>query len=304
MLDVRSELARVFPQEACCQRAELAGLLKAAGMVELKGTGAMAIVLETYWAAVARKAVSLFRELYQVRPTILASPQNGLRRGHEYVIRFATPRDKVLLGELGFWEGKYVFGIPFQLVEKRNCAISYLRGVFLGRGSLSDPERSYHLEFVCQDEVFAQDLSRLLDEVGIRGKVGQRKDSYLVYIKDAGEISKFLILTGAHGAALTMENARLVRGVRNQANRLVNCETANLSKTIEAGLRQAQACSGLLASGAKLPPHLLAVAKLRIAMPEASLRELGEHMSPPLSKSGVNHRLRKLMAMAQELGLD
>lgn len=304
MLDVRSELARIFPQEACCQRAELAGLLKAAGMVELKGAGGMSIVLETYWAAVARKAVSLFRELYQGRPTVLASPQTGIRRGHAYAIRFATPRDKFLLGELGFWEEELVFGIPSQLVKERCCAISYLRGVFLGRGSLADPERSYHLEFVCQEGAFAQDFCKLLARVGVRGKVGQRKDSFLVYLKDAEEISKFLILTGAHGAALAMENTRLVRGVRNQANRLVNCETANLSKTIEAGLRQAQACSLLLASGVKLPPPLLALAKLRIAMPEASFRELGAQMNPPLSKSGVNHRLRKLVAMAQELGLD
>ncbi len=235
MLDVRSELARVFPQGQACQRAELAGLLKAAGMVELQGAGGMSVVLVTYWAAVARKAVSLFRELYQVRPTILASPQTGLRRGHEYLIRFATPKGMALLQDLGFWEEKLTFGIPKQLVESRPCAIAYLRGVFLGRGSFSDPDRSYHLEFICQEITFAEDLCKLLRGLGIRSKVGQRKDTYLVYLKDAAEISKFLILTGAHGGALAMENTRLVRGVRNQANRLVNCETANLSKTVEAG---------------------------------------------------------------------
>ncbi len=301
-MDLRAELARVFPRKACCQKAELAGLLKAAGMVELKGAGGMALILETYWASVARKAISLLRELYQVRPEVLAAPQTKLRRGHEYLLRFATPRDKALLSELGFWGEED--GIAGQLVQKRCCAVSYLRGVFLGKGSLCDPERSYHLEFVCQGEKFAADIRELLARLGVRAKCGRRKDVFLVYMKDAAQISKFLVLTGAHGAALAMENARLVRGVRNQANRLVNCETANLSKTIDAGLRQAQACTRLLASGVKLPPSLLALAKLRIAVPEASLRELGETMRPPLSKSGVNHRLRKLMAMAEELGLD
>ena len=300
MMDLRSELARVFPEEACCQKAELAGLLKGAGSLELQGAGGMALVLQTRWAAVARKAISLFRERYGVRPTVLASPQTRFKRGHEYLLRLTIPRDKTLLTEMGLW-GE---GVPEELVRKRCCAIAFLRGVFLGTGSISNPERSYHLEFVCQGEKFARELCELMVGLGIAGKFGQRKEFFLVYIKNAEAISRFLILTGAHGAALVMENTRIVRGVRNQANRLVNCETANLTKAVETGIRQAQACSKLLASGVKLPPHLLALAKLRIAMPEASLRELGAAMQPPLGKSGVNHRLRKLVSMARELGLD
>ena len=173
----------------------------------------------------------------------------------------------------------------------------------MGAGSLSDPMNSYHLEIVANSEEYAGSLVQLIETFGLHPKISSRKNVLLVYLKESEQIADFLNIIGAHQALLELENIRIQKGMRNQVNRLVNCESANMNKTIDAAYRQRmnieliQQHYGL----EKLNEGLRAVAEARLAYPEVSLKELGTLMDPPIGKSGINHRMRKLEELADEL---
>jgi DNA-binding protein WhiA len=183
--------------------------------------------------------------------------------------------------------------------EKR----AYVRGAFLGGGSISNPERTYHLEFVTHSEEYALDLCKLINSFGLNSKVIQRKNSFIIYIKEGEQIVDLLNILGAHTSLLELENIRIMKEMRNNVNRLVNCETANLSKTVNAAVRQVESIKLIQNQiGLKrLPKNLREIAELRLNYPDESLKELGEMLDPPVGKSGVNHRLRKIEKIAEEL---
>lgn len=178
-----------------------------------------------------------------------------------------------------------------------------IRGAFLGGGSLNNPNNTYHLEILFSTSHNAIYVSNRLKEFGIQTKLLTRKNSYSVYSKDSEEISKFLALMGANKGVLSFEEIRVVRETRNNVNRLVNCETANLNKTINAAVEQINAIMFLKEQGKfeKLPDGLKEIAKVRLKNPDANLVELGELLVNPIGKSGVNHRLKKLCQIAEEL---
>ena len=183
------------------------------------------------------------------------------------------------------------------------CRRAFLRGAFLASGSISDPEKSYHLEFVCTTEKKAGQLVEILKRFGLDGKQILRKRSYVVYLKDGEQIVDALNIMGAHIALMEMENVRIVKGIRNTVNRKLNCEMANITKTVTAANKQVadiQFLSGKIGLNA-LPENLREIARLRLEYPDATLVELGEMLYPPVGKSGVNHRLRKLGNLAKEL---
>ncbi|MCR5688261.1 MAG: DNA-binding protein WhiA [Lachnospiraceae bacterium] len=182
------------------------------------------------------------------------------------------------------------------------CRRAYVRGAFLSAGSVSDPEKSYHLEIVCQDERQAQFLTELLASFEIEAKTVLRKKARVLYVKDGTNIVDTLNVMGAHVAMMDFENTRILKEMRNSVNRKVNCETANIGKTVTAAQRQIDDIRCLMESDAyaELPPALKAMAELRVSYPEATLKELGELSTPELGKSGVNHRLRKLSRLARE----
>jgi DNA-binding protein WhiA len=190
--------------------------------------------------------------------------------------------------------------LPNHLIKKVCCRKAYLRGVFLGGGSISDPEKTYHLELVTNNENFAEDIKELLNHYELGAKVVVRKGNYVVYIKEGEHIVKFLSIIGAHNALLSLENVRIYKEMRNNVNRIVNCETANLDKTLNAASRQIENIRYIKNTIGleKLPAGLAEMAELRLRYKEASLKELGEMMSPAVGKSGVNHRLRKLDQIA------
>jgi DNA-binding protein WhiA len=191
--------------------------------------------------------------------------------------------------------------IPSALVRADCCRAAFLRGAFLARGSITDPQKqNYHLEIVTENEEFAIGLNYLMNLCGFNAGANFRKD-YFIYLKGAENIGEFLRFIGAHHAFLALEEIRVIKGVRNEVNRLVNCETANLEKSVRAALEQVKVIKALEAKKllAKLPPSLQELAALRLDHPEASLRELGELAIPPLSKSAVNHRMRKLLKIAE-----
>ena len=186
--------------------------------------------------------------------------------------------------------------------DRTCCKKAYLRAAFLSMGSLSDPSKSYLLEFLCPGKEEGEHVKALLRSFGIRGKTVERKTYYVVYLKDGDQIADFLALVGATGALLSFENTRVLKDVRNSVNRKVNCETANLNKTVSAGLRDVRDIEWISENiGLEtLPEPLREMANIRLSHPDATLTELGNLFSPPVTKSGVNHRLRRLKEIAEE----
>jgi DNA-binding protein WhiA len=187
------------------------------------------------------------------------------------------------------------------------CQRAYLRGVFLAHGSIANPDRMYHLEMMAKPLDKAQKLMTLMVNLGLATTgISPKRQGYVVYLKDGDQICEFLRLVGAHQALLKMENIRIMKGVRNRVNRLVNAETANLDKTVAASMHQLAAISFLADKIGldALPPRLHSVARARLAMPYAPLAELGDSMEPRLTKSAVNYRMRKLLTLAEEMGFE
>ncbi|EPZ53928.1 sporulation Regulator WhiA C terminal domain protein [[Clostridium] sordellii ATCC 9714] len=205
-----------------------------------------------------------------------------------------------LLRELGILsreEGFFTMNkVPEDLIKDNECIRAFIRGAFLGGGSISDPEKNYHLEFVANNEEFAESLKNLINSLGFNSKTVSRKNNYVVYLKESEQISDLLNIIGAHQALLSLESTKIVKEMRNNVNRLVNCETANLSKTVNAAVRQIENIKYIQSKVGldHLPPNLREIAELRVDNEDLTLKELGEMASPELSKSAVNHRLRKM----------
>lgn len=198
--------------------------------------------------------------------------------------------------------GDYLSVNPM-IVERTCCKQAFIRGAFLATGSLTNPEKGYHFEIVCDHEEQADMISGLIRDFSIEPKQIQRKKYHVVYIKDGSMIVDLLNVMGAHVSLMDMENIRILKDMRNCVNRRVNCETANLNKVVHAAVKQMEDISYIeQEKGLKyLPEHLREIAVLRMEEPDTSLAELGKKLSPPIGKSGVNHRLKKISDIADEL---
>lgn len=205
------------------------------------------------------------------------------------------------LGVLG--DAGLEMGIHAHLIEKPCCEAAYLRGAFLGSGFIAEPRGDFHFEITVENEGLAEGLVALMTERGIKARILHRRNSYIVYLKSGTAISEFLAFVGAHQSALAMENERVRKSVRNDINRKVNAELANQAKSAEAAIDQIVSIRKLAESGkmADLPPGLQEFVRLRLRYPDASLKELGERANPPLSKSAVYHRVRRLEDLAKNL---
>lgn len=180
---------------------------------------------------------------------------------------------------------------------------AYIRGCFLGSGSINNPKNNYHIEFIIKDKIAADDILQILNKYNIRFKKLEKENAVSIYSKDGEEISKFLAFIGANSSVLKFEDIRVYRDMRNNVNRIVNCETANLSKTVNAAVKQIDAINKLKESGKynSLSENLKEIAELRIKYPEVSLVELGKMLNPPIGKSGVNHRMKAILKLVEEL---
>ncbi|MCR4399124.1 MAG: DNA-binding protein WhiA [Firmicutes bacterium] len=305
--DVKDELAGSYPERPCCKKAELAALVRAAGTLGVRSGGRLNTSISTEHPAVARKVFRLLKEVAGVRPEFIVFSQSRLRKGSRYVVRLGHPDARVLLDSLGFAKGRHLsYGIGKSIVGRQCCGRAYLRGFFLGRGSVVSPSRGNHLEMVAPNEVQARDIRGLLRSFGLNSSIVGRKTCSVVYMKEGEHIATFLNLIGAHSSLLNYENVRVRKEVMNRVNRLVNMETANINKIADASVRQVndiraiRSCAGLEA----LPASLRRIAVARLEHPEASLEELGDLMEPPLSKSAVNHRMRRIRRIARALERD
>ncbi len=304
-VNTKNELARIMAAKPCCQMAELAAMVKMDGLIQISHSQ-MSLHLLTESAAVARKVFTYLKNLFGVHTDILMKKKARLKKNNVYLVRM-LPQPEVarVLSSVGMIDeqGQLPDIIKPELIKKDCCRRSYLRGVFLGGGSVSDPEGDYHLEILVNDENFSLALCQLMKRYGLTAKINKRKNWDVVYLKGSEEIVKLLNLMGAHGALLNFENARIYKDVRNSVNRLVNCETANLNKTVNAAVEQIkdikliEEAIGLF----KLPVNLREVAELRLKYPDTCLKELGEMLVPRIGKSGVNHRIRRIQRIAQKI---
>jgi len=302
----KNELARVEGQRSCCRLAELAALIKMDGSIQISGGQQVALDIMTENAAVARKIFSLVKSLFGLQTEVLVQRKTRLRKNNVYLVRIPPQKGmNGILNRLGMVGGS---GWPEDtvredLVSRECCRRAYLRGVFLGGGSVNSPEGTYHLEIITENETFARYIGKLMQKFHLAAKVNQRKNWYVVYLKESEQIVGFLNIMGAHSALLNFENARIYKDMRNQVNRLVNCETANLNKTVNAAVRQLENIELIRDTIGleQIPDSLREAAELRVRYPDANLKELGDMMKPRLGKSGVNHRLRKIEEIAERI---
>ncbi len=303
--EVKDELSRVEPKRQCCLRAELAAIVRIEGTLHITGKERFRLEVATETAPVARKAIKLLHGLYDLK-TELTVRRSVLHKTNNYLITVPSqPSLSGALSELGILDDSMAltYGILPRIVRKECCAISYLRGAFLGGGFVADPHGDFHFELTAESDQLAEDLAALMDRFEIPAKTTRRRGLYTVYLKGAEPIVTFLALVGAHRALLRTEDVRIMKSMRNDVNRLVNAETANLQKTADAAMSQIEAIQLLDEQRGleNLAPALQELARLRLEYPDVSLRELGELADPPLSKSAVYHRVRRIEELAAEV---
>lgn len=306
----KNELSRLPIEDRACAVAELAAIIKMNGAVQLNSKKGISLRFETENAAIARRIFSLLKTLYDTNVEVMVRRNRQLKKNNSYLIMVnSTKGTKKILQDVGILTNKkgtsflIDYKTPKELIEDMSNKRAYIRGAFLGGGSISNPEKAYHLEFVTSSEEHAEELSQIINSFGLDSKIVARKGNYVVYLKEGQQIVDILNIMGAHQALLKFEDIRVFKDVRNNINRLVNCETANLGKTIEASIRQVESIEYIDKKIGidKLPKNLQEIAKLRLQNREASLKELGTMLNPPVGKSGVNHRLRKIDEIAEEL---
>ncbi|OLS03298.1 DNA-binding protein WhiA [Tissierella creatinophila] len=306
----KNELSKLPIEDICCSLAELSALVRMCGTIKIAGSEKINLKFSTENASIARRIFSILKKSYDVDIEVMVRRNRQLKKNNNYLIAIGD-RDisKKILLDVGFIKEKEnnIFNPDYKIekdiIEKRCCRRSYIRGSFLGGGSISNPEKTYHLEMVTNNKEHAENLSEIINSFNLNAKIVLRKDNYIVYLKEGEQIVDILNIMGAHQALLELEDVRVLKDVRNNINRIVNCETANLSKTISASLRQIndieliESRMGLI----KLPKNLREVASLRLDNPDASLKEIGMMLDSPVGKSGVNHRFRKIGEIAEEL---
>ncbi len=287
--DVKTELAKVMPKDNHCLVSELAGIISS-GTVRIGGDEIRELTIVTDDFYVAKKVFTILRKSFNIKSGVSVMRSAGNRTRYHIT----------LTGD------KTISEVSKRLKpgSKNCCAVSFARGIFLMSGSVSDPSKgSYHLEFTPGSDSLASELCKKLSFLELDLKTTKRGDNTTVYLKDSEKISDLLAAMGAGISVLNFENAKILNETRGMINRRVNCEIGNLKKSTAAASRQIECIEKIRASRGlgSLPDNLKEMAQLRIDNPEASLQELGEMFDPPLGRSGVNHRLQKLISIADNI---
>ena len=300
--DVKNALSRTDAERDCCRTAELAALLRMGASMVTDGEHGLGLRFETTSAAVARRVIRLLRAMDASLATSVAMERTPQLRRRTYIVNIAAGEGVTpLLTRLGFLTGGETLRTDVQLLRKKCCRAAYLRGAFLGGGSVNRPEARCHLEITAKSAALGRALHTLLRRLHFPVGLTDRRESYVVYLKESDAVMDFLALIGAEEAAEEIEVARNLKEVRAQVNRLVNVETANLQRAVDAAADQLAAIERLAAAGrlAALSEELRETAEMRRAHPEVSMTELAALCH--ISKSGMSHRLRKLCTMAEEV---
>lgn len=300
--EVKHELTRI----KFSQLPEMAALIRLDGSIRIVNKK-LSVKIKLFHGELARRIFSLIKEEFNFDIEIIVRQGECFNRNHIYeLVLVPQPGIREFLIKLGFLDKKnnnIIFRIKKEFMEKREYSKAYLRGAFLGAGSINDPHGEYHLEIRCDHESHARDLVTLLKKFDLTGHLTQHKSKQVVYLKKYEDIISFLNIIGAQNSQLKMENTHILKEVRNNVNRKVNAETANLDKTVQAAMEQLenihliQEYQGLNS----LSRSLQEIAELRLEHPYASLKELGQLLHPSLSKSGVNHRMRRIKKEAEKI---
>lgn len=291
-----------------CRRAELSAIAGCIGLVDFDEEDRLLFVLQSESQPVMTRADYLIRSLCQTQAETSVIRGAGLKAPVFSLLLRRPKTVQKLLKEIGYITSKGVFrefsaASPKTIYENECCKRAFLRGAFLAAGYIRDPNTDYHLEIKAAGEERAEELKDLMDFFSLPARITHRKGAPVVYLKEAEAVSDFLSMVGASKSRLEWENVRILRGIQGDVNRRVNCETANLKKTADAGMNQLKAIEKIENEKGlrSLPEQLRQIAQVRLEHPDLSLQELGALLDPPLGKSGVNHRLRKLMEIAGSL---
>ncbi|NLL68023.1 MAG: DNA-binding protein WhiA [Clostridiaceae bacterium] len=309
-MEIKSELTRMESTDICCKKYELAGIIRA-GIAVNKYKGNPRLLFITENASLSRHLFSRVKELYKNSPDIFMLKTRRFRTHTVYRLEFThllADEMTAVLKNMGISLTENYEKLSYENIDIMNrcCKRAYLRGCFMATGSISDPDRFYHLEITFPNLLLATEYIDLLKEFDVESRHIVRKGHYLVYLKEGQEIVDFLNVIGAHNALMKLENIRIMKEMRNQVNRIVNCETANLEKTVNASVRQVDSIKFIAETNGleSLPENLREIASLRLENPSVSLAELGQMLTPVLSKSGVNHRLKKIDSIAENMRLN
>ena len=304
----KEELTKHWSSARHCQVAETAAIISMCGKVSINSREQYSVKVRTENISVARKYFTLLQKTFNIEAeTFVSNSRSTGNIWYTTIIKKHEDAMKVLqASKLVDADGEIVeeFSMVKNLVVQQSCCKrAFIRGAFLAAGSINNPEKSYHIEIVCNSMSRANQIKELINSFGLEAKVINRKKSYVVYLKEGSQIVDLLNIMEAPVALMELENVRILKEMRNSVNRMVNCETANINKTVSAAVKQTedilyiQNTIGLK----KLPDNLREIAEVRLTHPNASLKELGDLLTVPIGKSRVNHRLRKLSEIAEKL---
>ena len=305
---VREELAGNISSARHCRIAELAAFIGMCGTIAVNSFDQYSIKIHSENFLVARKVFTLIEKTFNIKVDV-SIRRNIKRQNATYSVVVRQHEDAVrILQAVKMIGGNpgYISDIrPFSplVLQQTCCRRAFLRGAFQASGSMSDPSKSYHFEIVCDSQAAAGQIQEIMDGFGLDAKIVQRKKAYVVYLKEGSRIVDVLNVMEAHVALMELENVRILKEMRNTVNRKVNCETANINKTVSAAVKQVEDITYLrdTVGFEHLPDNLAEAALARLEHPDATLKELGETLDPPVGKSGINHRLRRLSEMAEKV---
>ncbi|MHB1315904.1 MAG: DNA-binding protein WhiA [Christensenellales bacterium] len=301
--ETKEELIGLEQAQLCCRKAELSAVLRLAGALS-PGSAGMEIRIQTESAIAQRYVLKLMKSMYQDAETkVFVRENQHLKKRRTFILVLFGARIKDVLKDAGFGAHENILQWNTNKIKKQCCRKSFLRACFILSGSVSNPVKAYRIELVVKDDELVQLICTMIQHLGMNCRVIQRKGSHVVYLKDGESISDFLAHTGASHAVLELENIRVLKEVRNNVNRAVNCETANYDKTTYAAQRQIENIQYIKDNMGlkKLPQKLMILAEMRLNYPDASLQDLADMLSEQVGRSGINHRLRKLNQIAEEL---
>lgn len=306
--EVKDELSRQISAARHCQIAEIAAIISMCGRIVISADDKYCIKVHTENVAVGRKYFTLIKKTFNINTEISIRRNVYLKKSRTYSIAVKSHEDSIrilnackLLNNNEIKEDMSI--VSNMVIQNSCCRRAFIRGAFLAAGSISDPEKFYHFEIVCSVKEKAEQLQAIINSFDIESKIVTRKKYYVVYIKEGAQIVEVLNVMEAHVALMNLENVRIIKEMRNSVNRKVNCETANINKTVSAAVKQIEDINYIKGHMRleSLSEGLEDIAKIRLEYPDATLKELGKMLTPEVGKSGVNHRLRKLSNIAQEL---
>lgn len=308
-LKCKGEMSRYPINDKKTVIAELSALIRTIGLISFRGLNEFIVDFSTENSAISRRVFKMVKYLYDINCNVIVKKSNRFKKHNKYsmiidrkcAIKILIDTKIIESEEINILDFNY--GVPQYIYSDATYMKAYLRGAFLGSGSINDPSKSYHLELVTDKFIHAKGLEELMNAFDLGAKTIERKQNHITYLKESDKIVDFLNITGAHKNLLEIENIRAIKDVRNRVNRETNCDTANLNKIVDAAIRQKTSILKIKEAGlfSSMPDNLKELAQLRLENEDASLKELGEMLEPPLGKSGVNHRLKKIEKIAEEI---